>query len=39
MECPVNGCIYTLMNFDWMKFEFEDGANENIFSGNEQQKV
>ena len=45
MPFDANGCVSTLVNVDWIKWiyfcvnEFEVGANDSIFSGNEQQKV
>ena len=45
MLFDANGCVSTLINVDWIKWmyfcvnEFEVGVNDNIFSGNEQQKV
>ena len=45
MPFDANGCVSTLMIFDWIKWmyfcvnEFGVGVNDSIFSGNEQQKV
>ena len=45
MPFDTNGCVSTLMNVAWIKWmyffanDFEFGANDRIFSGNEQQKV
>ena len=45
MPFDANGCVFTLMNVDWIKWmyfcfnEFEVGANDSVFSGNEQQNM
>ena len=45
MPVDANGYVSTLVNVDWTKSmyfrvnEFEVGVNDNIFSGNEQQKA
>ena len=45
MPFDANGCVSTLVNVGWIKWiyfyanEFEVDINDNIFSGNEQQKV
>ena len=45
MPFDTNGYVYTPVNVNWIKpmyfrgNEFEDGVNDCIFSGNEQQKV
>ena len=43
MPLDLNGCVFTLVNVDWIKWtyfcvnEFEVGINDSIFFGNEQQ--
>ena len=45
MPFDTNGCVSTLVNVDWIKWtyfcvnEFKVGVNDNLFSGNEHQKV
>ena len=45
MPIDANGCVFNLVNVDWIKQmyfrvnEFEVGVNDSIFSSNEQQKV
>ena len=45
MPFDANGCVSTLVNVDWIKLmyfcvnEREVVANNNIFSGNEEQKL
>ena len=45
MPFDANGCVFTLMIVDWIKWiyfcinDFEVKINDSIFSGNEQQKV